>query len=701
MKTATATDVRPALRQALAHHQAGRLAEAEALYRRVLSVQPRHFDSLHLLGVIAHQRGQNDEAVRQIDAALRLNPNVAGAYSNRGNALLALGRFKDAVASYDRAIALQPDFAGAFYNRGNALREMDRLGDALASYDRAIALTPDHSDAWDNRGAVLAALMRLDEALASFDRAIVLRSDHANAFNNRGKALVDLKRMPEAVASFDRAVAIRPDYADAYNNRGMALRDLDRHAEALESFDRALALKPDQKYLAGARLLARLHICDWRNHDADCATIVSSLAKGVASSAPFALMATPATPREQLRCAELYAADRYPPAPAPLVRHSRRAHDRIRIAYLSADFHDHATAWLMAGLFEQHDRSRFETIALSFGPAQGGAMRPRLTRSFDRFIDVRLQTDQAIAELVAKLEVDIAVDLKGFTQESRPGIFAKRPAPIQASYIGFPGTMGASYIDYVIADRFVIPEAQRDAYAEKIVYLPDSYQVNDRDRRISDCTPSRAEAGLPDRGLVLCCFNNNFKTTPDVFDVWMRLLREIDGSVLWLLQGNTAAPANLRREAEARGVSGERLIFAVRAPLDDHLARHRLADLFLDTRHYNAHTTASDALWAGLPVLTCAGETFASRVAGSLLRAVGLPELVTHSLADYEALAFRLARDPEMLAGLTQKLARNRETYPLFDTARSTRHLEAAFVTMWERHQRGEKPADFDVTAID
>src|SRR5262249_26195466 len=442
------------------------------------------------------------------------------------------------------------------------------------------------------------------------------------------------------------------------------------------------------------------HVCDWRDFTSDCAHLVATVEGRKVASTPFSFVAIPAAPSVQRTCAELTTADFYP-ADNPIWRGERYAHQRIRVAYLSADFYDHATACLMAGLFERHDRSRFETFAISFSPDDGTAMLTRLKRSFDRFIDVRTRDDNDVATLVRELEIDIAVNLKGFTQGSRTRIFAKRSAPVQVSYLGFPGTMGASYIDYIIADRFLIPPDQRHGYTENVVYLPGSYQVNDRDRKIADRIVSRAEAGLPETGMVFCCFNNSFKITPDVFDVWMRLLREIDGSVLWLLQGNASAPANLRREAEARGVSGERLIFAVRAPLDDHLARHRLADLFLDTRHYNAHTTASDALWAGLPVLTCAGETFASRVAGSLLRAVGLPELVTHSLADYEALAFRLARDPEMLAGLTQKLARNRETYPLFDTARSTRHLEAALVTMWERHQRGEKPADFDVTAID
>jgi predicted O-linked N-acetylglucosamine transferase (SPINDLY family) len=515
---------------------------------------------------------------------------------------------------------------------------------------------------------------------------------------NRGDALAALSRYPESLASYDRAIALRPDCTLAYVNRGITLENMSRFEDAVASYDQAVALNPDHKYLAGMRLHAKMHLCDWRNFDADCEHLLASVASRKTVSTPFPLLAVPSTPSDQPTCAEALVADFYPPAATPVWRGERYAHERIRIGYLSADLYDHATAVLMARLFECHDRSRLETFAISFGRDDGSAMLARLKQAFDRFIDVRGESDDAVAKLMRSLEIDIAVDLKGFTHGARTRIFAARPAPIQVSYLGYPGTMGAPYIDYLIADHFIVPPERRDAYSERLVWLPDSYQANTRDRKISDVTPSRRQAGLPDRGFVFCSFNNTYKITPDVFDVWMRLLRKVDGSVLWLLHGNTGAPANLRREAEARGVSGDRLIFAPRMTLEDHLARHRLADLFLDTYYCNAHTTASDALWAGLPVLTCAWQTFAGRVAGSLLHAVGLPELVTHSLADYEALALKLAREPNLLAGLKQKLARNRDTHPLFDAKRLTRHIEAAYVTMWERHQRDEPPADFSVT---
>jgi predicted O-linked N-acetylglucosamine transferase (SPINDLY family) len=377
------------------------------------------------------------------------------------------------------------------------------------------------------------------------------------------------------------------------------------------------------------------------------------------------------------------------------------AHDRIRIAYLSADLHDHATAHLMAGLFEMHDKSRFETTAVSFGPDDRSDLRRRLKNSFEHFLDVRADSDQAVAELVRQREIDIAVDLKGFSQNARPGIFARRAAPVQVNYLGYPGNLGADYFDYIIADETIIPDDRRQFYSEQVVWLPDSYQANDSQRQIAATTPTREQCGLPGTGFVFCCFNNTIKIMPEMFDIWMRLLTDVDGSVLWLIDGNATASANLRREAERRGVSAARLIFAPRVALAEHLARHRNADLFLDIVPCNAHTTASDALWAGVPVLTYLGGTFAGRVAASLLKAAGLPELVATSLEQYEAMALALARDPGRLASIKEKLARNRGTCPLFNTRRFTRHIEAAYVTMWEQSQRGQRPSGFAVPAIE
>jgi predicted O-linked N-acetylglucosamine transferase (SPINDLY family) len=720
--------------QGMAFHRADLLPEAEQLYRRVLQVYPQHFDSLHLLGVIAYQRGEYADAVRQIDVALKLKPDVADAYNNRGNALKKLGRHEEALASYNQAIALKPDdaasfnnrgsvykdlkrfaeaaadfdnaivlkpdFAEAFNNRGNALWEMKRFEEALANYDRAIALKPDNADAFNNRGNALKDLGRLEEALASYDRASKLKPDYAQAFYNRGTTLFELRRVEDALPDLNKAIELKPDYAAAFSNRGFTLGGLKRFDEAAMSFGAALALEPEMDYVAGARLHAKMHACDWTNFEEECTRVTAAVARGAAASPPLPLLALPATAEIQFKCARSYASDRYPAAATPAWRGERYSHQRIRIAYLSSDLRNHPVAFLTAGLFECHDRTRFETIAISYKSDAAVANRERA--AFDRLVNAQALSDLDVAKLVRELEVDIAVDLNGFTEGSRPQVFARRPAPVQVNYLGYAGTLGQIYWDYILADRFVIPEEGRGDYAEQVVYLPDTFMVTDGSRKISAHTPSREEAGLPDRGLVFCCFNNTFKITPNIFDVWMRLLREVEGSVLWLLAANTDAPNNLRREAKARGVAADRLIFAPRVELsEDYLARIRLADLFLDTLYYNAHATASDALWAGVPILTCSGTTFAGRVAGSLLRTVGLPELITPSLPDYEALALKLARDPVLLGSLRRKLADHREIYPLFDTERCTRHIEAAYTTMWERSQRGEPPQSFAVAPVD
>jgi len=672
--------------------------EALANFDRAIALKPDYAEAFNNRGNAFYELRRFEQALESYDRAIAIDPNNSLAFFNRGNALIALRRFAEAASNYDKAIVLRPAYAEAMNNRGNALREIGRLDEALASFDQAVVFKPGYADALNNRGNALKDLRRLDEALAQYDQAIALRPDHAEYLGNRAIVLAELKRFDEALDYYGRAIALKPDYAEAFSNRGFALRELKRFDEALASFDRAFALKPDMDYLAGVRLHAKMHVCDWTNFDAECTQVMTAVAAGAAASLPLPLLAIPASAELQFKCAKRYSSDKFGSTKMPLWRGQRYSHPRIRVAYLSSDLREHPVAYLTAGLFERHDRKRFETIAISYKSDDAAGMQERLRVAFDRFVDAQAMSDLEIAQLLHALEVDIAVDLNGFTEGFRPSVFARRPAPVQVNYLGFAGTLGQSHWDYVIADRFVVPDDARAHYAEHVVYLPETFMVTDRDRKISAVTPSRRSAGLPEHGFVFCCFNNSFKITPDVFDVWMRLLKAIDGSVLWLSAANTSAPNNLRREAERRGVLGDRLIFAARTPsVAEHLARHQLADLFLDTLYYNAHATASDALWAGVPVLTCSGATFASRVAGSLLRAVGLPELVTHSLADYEALALTLAREPTRLAGIKQKLAYNRETCPLFDTLGFTRHIEAAYFTMWERAQRGEPPQSFAI----
>ena len=675
-----------------------RFDEALASYDKAIALKPAYAEAYNSRGIVLAELEQFDAALASYEQAIARKSDYVEAFNNRGIALRQLKQFDAALASYDRAIAIKPDYEVSFTNRGNLLKEMKRLDEALASYDQAIARKPDYAEAFNNRGNVLRELRRLDEALASYDQAIALKADFAEAFNNRGLVLNDLQRLDEAVASCDKAIMLKSDFVEAFHNRGSALNNLKRFDEVVVCCDRAMALKPDQKYLGGLRLHAKMHICDWNHFKDDCSHLASKLENKILVSQPFALLSLPLEPEIQLKCAELYIADRHPPASMPFWRGERYAHQKIRVAYVSADLRDHAVAVLTAGLFEHHDKSRFETIAVSLSTDQKDRMSERLKASFDRFIDASTKSDREVAALLRDLEIDIAVDLNGFTGGARSDIFASRAAPVQVNYLGYAGTLGKNYWDYIVADRFVISEDRQADYAEKVVYLPDSFMANDSSRKIAERVFSRTEAGLPEQGFVFCCFNNSYKFTPDVFDVWMRLLRAVAGSVLWLPENNASAMTNLRAEAEKRNVSPERLIIAPRVPSnEEHLARLRLADLFLDTLYYNAHTTACDALWAGLPIMTCPGQTFASRVAGSLLSAVGLPELITSSLADYEALALKLARDPAQLAAIKDKLARQRTTYPLFSTERFTRHLEAAYTTMWQRSQRGEPPQSFAV----
>jgi predicted O-linked N-acetylglucosamine transferase (SPINDLY family) len=651
------------LKDAIALHRTGRLAEAADLYRQALARNPEDGEALHLLGLIEFQRKNAVAAVALMDSAVKLNPDNAVCHCDRAVVLRALGRFDESIASCDRALALKPVYAEAHVNRGAALFDARRYAEAVASYDSALAIRPDQADAHAGRGHALQALERFDEAIASYDRALGLKPGFADVLVRRGDAQRRLKRFDDAVASYDRALEVRPDYP----------------------------------YLPGISLLYKLRICDWSGLEHDIAELDRRIGAGKRASPPFTALVLPLSAERQRACAEIYVRDRNAEHSvlAPLGPYQ---HDRIRLGYFSADYRNHPTAFLTAGMFEHHDRSRFEVSAFSLDSSKHDAMRARLERTFDRFIEVDTLSDRDIALLARAREIDIAIDLGGFTEGSRTGIFAFRAAPVQVNYLGYPGTMGAGYFDYLIADAVVIPSTEQRHYAEKIAYLPDSYQANDSRRTISDRMFTRTECGLPERGFVFCCFNRSYKILPPVFDVWMRLLRGVPGSVLWLLAEDQGAMERLRAHANIRGIDPGRLVFAKQMPLAEHLARHRLADLFLDTVPYNAHTTASDALWTELPVLTCLGDTFPGRVGASLLHAVGMPELIAADLAAYEALALELATNAKRLLILRQKLAIHRLTQPLFDTARFTRNIERVFRAMWERQRSGLPPEHIDLS---
>ena len=782
--------------QGFALHQAGRLVEAERLYRQSLAQDAEDPTTCYMLGVLCLQQGRAaealtllgkaldeepddpellghhglalhelkrfDEALKDFDKALGHDSGFALGHFYRGNTLRAMDRHEEALVAYEKLRALTPGFAGGWYGRGVSLAQLGRTAEALSACDQAVKLEPTHGQAWYQRGDLLQKMKKLPEALASYDQAVRLLPNFAGGWTNRASVLLGLKRWRDALDSADRAlvlganaaawsnrsmalaqlndrrgalesieralalepdladalcnlssilcgkrdyegaltaadraIAIQPRHADAWHNRGAALQGLHRYGEGLATYEKALELNPAHAAaLVGAAGLAN-QVCDFARR-ARYAPMIDKMVREDGIVAPFTFLAYPADDMLRRRCAENYQRHSIPERPPPLWTGQHYRHDRIRIAYLSADFHQHATAHLMAGLFEHHDRARFEVSAWSFGQDEESPMRTRLRNAFEHFHEVRDKSDTEVARLLREAEIDIAIDLKGPTREARLGIFAARPTPVQAQYLGYPGTVGVDFIDYIIADAIVAPFESQAGFTEKIVHLPHSYQVNDDKRPIAPNPPSRAQAGLGD-GFVFCAFNGAWKITPEFFAIWMRLLAAVPGSQLWLIQDNPSATANLRREAAARDIDPSRLVFAPHMGHDEHLARHALADLFLDNLPCNAHTTASDALWAGLPVITCRGDSFSGRVAASLLTAIGLPELVTENAADYEALALELARNPERLRAIRTTLAANRRTEPLFDTGRFTRAIETVYVRMTEIAQAGEPPQSFAV----
>ncbi len=677
-------------------------AEAVSSYRQAIALDPRYAIAHNNLGVALYEQGAHEQSVVHFRQALELAPSFVEALIGLGNALQRLKRFGDAVTSYERVLQLDPSHTGALTNCASALLALRRPEEALRLSERALALKPDLAGAHGNRGGALRQLHRYAEAAAACEKALQPKPDDARALGNLGNALRALGRPQEALDCCDRAIALEPALLEAHLQRAAALLDLQQPDLAAEGYARALAIAPDHPFVLGAMLHARALCCDWRVHEEGLERLTEQVLAGKAVAHPMTFLAFSDSPAAQLRCARTYAEDQLAAGPAVLVPLTRGAQrrDRIRIAYLSADFHQHATGYVMAGMFEAHDRGRFETMAISYGPDDGSDMRRRLQQAFDRFLDVRSMSDADVARLVQSLEVDIAVDLKGHTRNSRIGILAARPALLQVSYMGFPGTTGLPHLDYVIADPIVIPREQQIHYSERVVYLPECYWVNDSKRRIAEHTPSRADLGLPPDAFVFCCFNNNHKITPAMFDIWMHMLEQVPGSVLWLLADNPAVIGNLRRETALRNVDPGRLVFAARVASEEHLARHRCADLGVDTLPYNAHTTACDALWAGLPVLTCLGRTFPGRVCASVLHAVGLPELATHSREEYAKRAIELATDAEQLRRLRLRLSRNVGTHPLFNTERFCRHLESAYEIMWRRHRDGLPPGGFTVPLL-
>jgi predicted O-linked N-acetylglucosamine transferase (SPINDLY family) len=663
-------DLQARLNLALQAHRRGDRNAARTGYLAILKVDPCHVDALYLLGVLYTEGGAMDEGI---------------------------GLLRRALTEDSTNVAVQGALAAALLAKGNALQQRQALADSVECYREAIRRQPIFPEALNNLAAALRGLRRREEALASAAQALAQRPAYPQALNNRGLIQLDGKQGAAAVEDFRHALALNPNFAEAWHNLGTALMQLHRYTEARDVFAQLAHIAPQFPHVLGNLLYAKLCDCDWVDWDRWSAALVQAVERGAPAALPLAFLCANGSAAAQLRCAEALTRAYYPTQVAAAAAPLRRPHKKIRIAYLSGDLGEHAVTYLLVGVLERHDPAQFETIALAWDRQSDGPARRRVERAFTRFIDIGAQSDAEVVLLMRELEVDIAVDLTGHTLGQRTAILAQRAAPVQVNYLGLPATMGAPYMDYLIADRFLIPEDHESSYAEQVVCLDGCFQPNDDRRPIPPPTPSRAALGLPEGALVFCCFNRNGKLNPGTFDIWMRLLAHAPSSVLWLLATHPAAAENLRREAAARGVAPARLVFAEQVPYLDYLARYRHVDLFLDTSPFNGGATVCDALTMGVPVLTLAGNSFAARMAGSLLQYLGLRDLVSFSLADYEATARVLAADPARLRALKQRLERLRLVHPLFDTDRYRRTLEAAFRQMWERHTAGLPPCSFVV----
>ena len=642
--------------------------------------------------LILFQNKKLNEAKNICEKILKQKKNNSQVYNLYAFVLYYLEKFDEAIESWNRSIKINPNYIEAYNGLGNAFSKLKKFDEAIINFKQAIKINSNYFEAYSNLGNAFINSQRLDEAMKNFDKAIKIKPDFAQAYHGKAYILMKFQKFEEAIKNWNKAIEINPNFIPAYIERGHTLSTLNRLDEALESYNKAYILNPDYKFLLGDLIHAKFKLCSWKSEKENLEKLKNKILKSEKSSPPFPILSLFDSPQLQRASAEIWIKENFSKESSIKKIPKRESEKKIRIGYYSADYYEHATSYLMVELIELHDKSKFEIFGFSFSPKKDDKMGKRISKAFDKFIDVNLKTDKEISQLSRDLDIDIAIDLKGFTQFSRFGIFVERCAPIQVNYLGHPGTLGANCIDYIIADKVLVPKENQKNYSEKIIYLPHSYQVNDSNKKISDRVFTRKELELPKDGFIFCCFNKNYKITPNVFDCWMKILKKVKGSVLWLFENNLITIKNLQQEAKKRDVGSDRLIFAKPLVLDEHLARHKVADLFLDTFPYTAHTTCSDALWAGLPVLTCVGESFASRVSASLLNSIGLAELVAHTHKQYEDIAIELANNPIRLKEIKNELEKNKLEKPLFNTKLFTKHIESAYTEMHKKYIKNEKP---------
>ena len=683
---------------ALNNFQNGKINEAKEICEEILKSEPNNFNAYYLLGVIAFQTKNYIKSDDLISKAIEINPKNSEFYNFKGIALIHINKFEEAIESWTKAIEIDPNSLDAYNNRGNALIKLKKNELALKNFDQALKLKPNFSQALHNRSVVLKNLNRFEVALESVNKAIEINPKYVDAYNLKGVILRELNQIENSLNSYDKAIKLNPNFADAHLNRGNLLLNENKQLNlALESFTKALKINPNLNFLFGKYIHTKAWLSNWDLIDEEINSLKDKITSGMKTATPFPILSLIDLPDLQKKNAENYVKNEYSLSSnlEPIVK--RPSNKKIRIGYYSADFNNHPTSFLMIQLLELHDRSNFEIFCFSLANRKDDEMRKRVSNSCDKFLDVSLKSDEEIARISRDLNIDIACDVMGFTKGNKFQIFAEKCAPIQVSYLAFPGTTGANFIDYVIADKTVISQELKKYYSEKIIFLPDTYQVNDSAKKISDKVFTREEMGLPNDSFVFCCFNKNYKILPRVFDIWMNLLKKVKGSVLWLLVENSKARENLKKEATKRNIDENRIIFAKIMPLNDHLARHRCADLFIDTFPYTAHTTCSDALWAGLPVVTRIGKSFASRVSASLLNAIDLPELITHSEEEFENLALDFANNKNKLNQVKVKLEKNKISNSLFNTKLYTKNIESSYKIIYDRYLKDLPVEDVEI----
>tara|TARA_B100001175_G_C19505098_1_gene640388 strand:+ start:394 stop:2466 length:2073 start_codon:yes stop_codon:yes gene_type:complete len=682
-------------KNALELHRSGKLEHAKKICLKILKNQ-NHFETLHLLSSIYFINSNYKEALQTTDQAIKLKPDRADIYTNKGAIFHKFKKFKLAIECYDKAIKIKPDYAPAYNNKGITLEKLLKLDNALECYDKAIKIKSDYAQAYNNRGNVLFKLKKNKEAINSFNKAVTINKNLFGAFYNRGIAFEDSNNYEEAIKSYEQAIKINPNYIEAYNNKANLLVKYKKLNQAKENYKLAHKINPNLDFLLGSLFFVENSLCDWENYKNNLKLLEKKMFMNKKISPPFNFLSFSDSPQLQKQCSEVWVKEKFL-IDKQYSNINKKINKKIHIGYYSYDFYDHPVSYLLANVFESHDKSKFKLIAFDFGNEIKDDMKNRISKPFDKFINVSKLSNKDVIKLSKEFNIDIAVDLMGFTTNNRFEIFSKKCAPIQVNFLGYPGTLGSNCIDYLVADKVIIPEEDQKYYSEKIIYLPDTYQANDPTKKISDKVYTKKELGISDNCFVYCCFNKHYKISPYIFDLWMEILSKVDNSVLWLFEGEKLVVKNLKSEAEKRGVNSNRLIFAKFKPSPEHLARHRLADLFIDTFPYTAHTTCSDALYAGLPVLTLKGKSFVSRVAASLLSAIDLNDMVMSTKNEFKNKAIELAKNPELLKKIKIKLEKNKFSKPLFNSKVYTKNIEKVYIDINSRYLKNLPPKNIKI----